>query len=508
MREQEPGRRINWILLGIIAAGIGLRLYCLGHKCFWQDEGVTWYIGRGIIHEDASPFLYYFLLNKFQLLFGGSEFAGRLVSVLSGTLFIPLVYVLAEKLFDKRAALISAFIVSISPYAIAVSQEMRMYSLLGLELIGTFYFFQRILEKSPHEPSGIRWWIGLFIISVMGLYTHLLFAFMFLFFTATFFLLNVRRFPRRLINWALLLLAMGLVYLPELSKVFSRAGVRRHVWVEATFPALLDNVILMFRSLATFVFGFRIEFLQTDLTLPQQSPLNLFILLLGVSLVIGLGIALMITIRQKYFAVDEYRRGIFLMAAFILFNLVLFLFLEVSSTQQLIILYIPFVLLLGLLLARLSSARRIGFLVLICLFAALALWNYYPLPYFPYEEADWREAGEFLAASAAPEDLIFIVGGRNVLYTLLYYCADLSSAMLYLNNKFWEPDPYQVDLPIWRERQPEPYIRDRLAEYARVWYVDLSGGSDFPKKFPSLRPEFIRQFGSLLSLYCLSPASL
>lgn len=507
--DQKSDLRANWILIGIISAGLILRLYNLGHKCFWEDEGVTWFFGQGIIHEDASPGLYFLLLHVFQSFFGGSEFAGRLLSALAGTAFIPLVFLLARRMFDQRTALISAFIVAISPYAISVSQEMRMYALLGVELALALYFFWIIFEKISDENTGVKWWLALFVVSIAGLYTHILFAFVFFFLTIVYLLVALKSSPRRLVHWALLMLIIGMTYIPELINMGERVSVRRHVLVQPTISALMSNVSQIYRSVATFGLGYYYKFLRVALPDLAEHNLDEVLSVLLAGLLIFCIIVAMIITLKRWSSIDErHKSSIRFLGYFVLYNVVLFLIVESTGAQKLMTLYIPIVLLLGLLLTHLNAIWRFCFLALLFISTALALAHYYPLEYFPYEEVDWREAGQFLTAKTASDDMIFFEGGRNGFYTIRYYYSGMTSTMRYINTKHWEPDPYQVDPLEWWARQPEAYIQDQLKHFPNIWYIDLAWKRDFNREFPHLRADSFWDFGQLLRIYLISRASL
>jgi 4-amino-4-deoxy-L-arabinose transferase-like glycosyltransferase len=488
------------MILGITLLGLGFRLLNLGTKCFWQDEGVTFYFARGPIYEDGSPELYFRLLYFFQILFGDSEAAGRLLSVVAGTLFIPLFFLLARRLFGLQAALLSTLIVAISPYAIAVSQEMRMYSLMGLELVIVLYGAWRLLEQ-PVVKSGseFKWYAGVFLAGLAGIYTHVIFAFMLAFLSLAFLFYNLKSSPKKILYWAITMAAMGLAYLPELMRWTERAGSRDHIFVEHTFRAIRASVEVMARSLSMFLFGFYYKVFRDG---PLQFP-KILLVIAALILVIGLVWVGFNALRRRAVTPPERRRAAGFMAAFLLFNFVLFLVLEVSSSRHMITMYVPLIMLLGLLLWQLQSKWRSILLGLLGLFTLLSLVSYYRAPYFLYEQADWRGLGRYLEANAQPDDVVFFEGGRNGLYTILYYAPQVACPLKYMNTKAWPSDPYQIEFQREYLREPATLYAELTRQYRRVWLVSLKGFNNLFTEQTQVVPNLQVEFGPQLDLFAI-----
>lgn len=166
----------NAVLL-IIVLALVLRLISL-NQSLWLDEGTSAILARdntlvSIIKDfapgDFHPPLYYLLLNLWSRVFGHSEVALRGLSVLTGLGTIGLVYLIGEKLFNKKTGYIAALLLAISPLHIYYSQEARMYSLQTLFVAASFYFFVMLLKK---EKPG--YWIGFAIsIALIGMTDYL-----------------------------------------------------------------------------------------------------------------------------------------------------------------------------------------------------------------------------------------------------------------------------------------------------------------------------------------------
>ena len=155
-----PRRRSSPLDLGLLAlvacVGALLRFHALAAKCFWFDEGVSvaiarldWYnFARILWRREANMSLYYLLL-RFWLHLGGSEFFVRSLSVLFAIASIPAIYLLGRRLFDARVGLIAAALLAINAYHVQYSQEARAYSLMVLLcLLSSLYFIQSLTEPS------------------------------------------------------------------------------------------------------------------------------------------------------------------------------------------------------------------------------------------------------------------------------------------------------------------------------------------------------------------------
>jgi mannosyltransferase len=132
-----------WLLAGgilflLTALSVFLRTRYIGGQ-FWMDEALSVGISSHsltsiptVLRHDGSPPLYYLLLHIWMSAFGNTEVATHWMSVLFGTLCIPVGAWAAWSLFGKWAAFIAAVLFSLNPFLTAYSQETRMYTLMAL----------------------------------------------------------------------------------------------------------------------------------------------------------------------------------------------------------------------------------------------------------------------------------------------------------------------------------------------------------------------------------------
>jgi uncharacterized membrane protein len=135
-RRGEPDTTARTALLalaGIVLVGVVLRLAV--PRGIWLDEAISVHQARlslhGLFHtlyySDRQPPFYILVLWATIKVFGHSEFAIRLPSLVAGTLVIPTVFELARELYDRRTGLVAAAFAAVCPLLIWYSQEVRMY---------------------------------------------------------------------------------------------------------------------------------------------------------------------------------------------------------------------------------------------------------------------------------------------------------------------------------------------------------------------------------------------
>ncbi len=178
--------RYRVTLLIIVFLAFFLRLYHLDVQSLWYDEGVTARVSQlGIsalaqwTAEDIQPPLYYLLLGGWLRLFhpwaGNIAYLMRFLSVAFGVLLTPLLAVLARRLWNDCAGLLTAFVTAISPLMVYYSQEARMYAMLIFLVTLAAWWLVMLLENSGRRGLERRRLIYLALYALTGLaamYTH------------------------------------------------------------------------------------------------------------------------------------------------------------------------------------------------------------------------------------------------------------------------------------------------------------------------------------------------
>jgi mannosyltransferase len=131
------GKRLGlWLLVAVLLLAYGLRVYRLGTGSLWYDETVSVHLaGKSlpalVTHTagDIHPPGYYILLHLWTRLAGSGDLAVAYPSLFFGLLLVALAYRVGAQVFGRRAGILAAFLVAISPYNVWYSQQVRMYTL-------------------------------------------------------------------------------------------------------------------------------------------------------------------------------------------------------------------------------------------------------------------------------------------------------------------------------------------------------------------------------------------
>lgn len=143
------------MILGILGLGFILRLISL-NQSLWLDEGINVIAAQkftflGMITQyaiaDFHPPGWFMILWLWGKLFGYSEIAVRLPSVIFGVATIYITYLIGKKLVSKNLGLLAALLIAINPLHIFYSQEARMYALATLAVVINFYLLVKLLKE-------------------------------------------------------------------------------------------------------------------------------------------------------------------------------------------------------------------------------------------------------------------------------------------------------------------------------------------------------------------------
>lgn len=159
----------RWLILAITLLAFGLRVWRLDTTPpGWRDDELinSQVISQHVLDGDWAVYfadasgheaLYHTLNAGMLALFGPTVWGIRFLSVLMGTLTVPLTYLLGRKLFGPTVGLVAAA-------ALALSFWSLMYSRIGLRhvslppsVLAAFYFFWRGLSRKTW-PAQVRAW--------------------------------------------------------------------------------------------------------------------------------------------------------------------------------------------------------------------------------------------------------------------------------------------------------------------------------------------------------------
>jgi hypothetical protein len=164
------------LLVLIVSVAAALRFAGLTFQSYWYDELFSAYYSnpahsvKEVIEltlADVHPPVYQLAMWLSYKIFGYTEWAGRLPSVLAGLATIPVIYLLGRELFTRRVGLYAAALAATSYYLIYFSQEARSYAFLYFLSSLSFLLFMRAL----HRESWAN--VALFVAATVTLvYTH------------------------------------------------------------------------------------------------------------------------------------------------------------------------------------------------------------------------------------------------------------------------------------------------------------------------------------------------
>ncbi|MDH4208533.1 MAG: glycosyltransferase family 39 protein, partial [Anaerolineae bacterium] len=177
--ERFDARLFALLLLSVLmAAGVWLRAVYLGTISLHVDEFISLLAIRGVL-EHGYPLLPSGTLYEQGLLFSYAEAVvmrlfgfeagvGRMLSLILSAATLAVTYYVGSRMLSRRVALLGAALLALSAEAIAWGARIRMYALLQLLVVLTFWF----LWRGGTEPGSARYrWLG--ILCYLGaLFTH------------------------------------------------------------------------------------------------------------------------------------------------------------------------------------------------------------------------------------------------------------------------------------------------------------------------------------------------
>ena len=175
-REMVPRRRRlpRLAMIAILLGGFALRMQRLGVPSMWLDEmgqatpalrGLGAVLDAARRHHGAAPLDY--LLTWLALAVAHDDFVTRLPAALLGTLTIALVYLLATEVFDELEGVLAALLLAVAPLHLRYSQEARFYALFACVAVASTVTLVIALRRSDR-----RGWVVYTLLLIAGLYSH------------------------------------------------------------------------------------------------------------------------------------------------------------------------------------------------------------------------------------------------------------------------------------------------------------------------------------------------
>ncbi len=478
----------SWIpYLIVFAAGLALRLICIGSKSLWVDEAyaaglmdrsITDLIAMSTAGSPHPPLAFLFIKLS-SVIFGNSEAGLRAVSALASALAaIPLMSFISRKI-NLRSAFWAGLIWAVSPFAVSLGQEAWLYGI-------TAFFGFLFIDIADRAWLGDRKAIfALIPIALIGMLIQHLFA---LFIAAGFGLyFTVSRRDRLKFSRFVLLIFLFLVfYSPFCLLLIKQASFR----AERMSRAAMDMAaVLKYRFLIRIptVFarlisgGLIIEAGRQFLTDKKQI---LFWCIFG-----GGQLFLLINLFLRNTLNSRFRNWLLLV-----FVLPFLIFLKEDPTvRHLTILWIP----LAFAIASAVDRWKYSGPVILAI-TAIMLSPYYNISSFPYHRADWRAAVEFVENRIEHGESVLVIGGQSGGLIWDYYSDENITRTV-----FGGKNPYMENLTPPHTGADE-VIDSLLREFDSIWIVKDSwggpGAADFASDHVILRENWISPLMEILQV--------
>lgn len=148
----------NYILTIILMLAAFLRIYGADFQSIAIDEILSMnnsdpkltlkQLYDSVLFWEYLPHLYFYLLRIVFEIFGFTTMVGRLFSAFIGIVGVYAIYLLGKEIFNKRVGLIAALFLSVNYMHIFYSQEIRLYGMLFLFSILSFYRLVIFIKNS------------------------------------------------------------------------------------------------------------------------------------------------------------------------------------------------------------------------------------------------------------------------------------------------------------------------------------------------------------------------
>lgn len=428
-----------FILGGVIGIGIFLRLWEIGAESLrldeaqsiWQAAHTTEFIRFYMLKNVHLP-LHNTLLHFWIILFGSSETTVRIFSAIFGILSLPAFYLLSRQILKKKWALAATAIGAISPFWIWYSREIRMYTLLTLITILSYYFFIKIIRKNE-----LKYYVLYTLVNLAGIFTHYFF-FLVLMAQAVFFfstwkiswnsktIIRKKEIFQKLLAVAAILLIIFSPWVYGFLKTYGSGTLAPELKKPTSF-----NIVLSFFE---FTFGYQPEKVTTALIalwplvvligfifLAKRNPIQPIILLLIIGIILPVFFTFMVSIFYR----------------------------PVYLTRYLIIITPLYYILVAWVLSESKGLFQKVFLTLLAIGLSATFINQYLSRDIAVKE-NYREAAIYISNQTTPRDIIALAP-PYLIYPFQYY---------------YRGPAQLVSLPIWDKRKGAiPEISpERLAE--------------------------------------------
>lgn len=386
----------------ILLFAFAVRLISL-NQSLWFDEAIniTYAQKLGLLEYlsnyltgDFHPPLHFAILWVWTHIFGSSEIAARLPSLLFGVGTVFITFLIGRK-FSKNIGLIAAFLLSVAPLHVYYSQEARPYSLAAFAVALCSYYFLNSFKK----PSNIS--VGLLLSSSMVLYSDYVAYFIFPA-QALYVFLNHRKkifayFKSLLLS--LIIFSPWLLVFPNQIQTGLKTSEQIEGWKKVVGGATFKEPALLW-----------IKTLIGRITFENKL---IYLFLVGISSLLNLFILAKL---KKEIKDSNYFVFWFLLPP--VFAFIFSFFIPVFSYFRFIYILPAFYILLAMGIEKFG--KKLKYLVLIFILLMQCLFSFMYLFDPNYHREDWKVAVEF-TNSVSPQDTVVLFKNSEVPPPFSYY---------------------------------------------------------------------------------------
>jgi 4-amino-4-deoxy-L-arabinose transferase-like glycosyltransferase len=421
------------LLLGTVVLAAILRVLQLDFQPLWWDEGYSVFFATRAFGDmiartaiDIHPPLYYALLQLWIAALGKDVAVLRLLSGVIGVASIPLLYLVAKKLYNARVGVVAAFLLAIAPLSIFYSQEVRMYGMVMFLALASVAAQLKIFEPEiGNRTSNIEIADLLYVVLTAALlYLQYFAAFLIAAQIAVVLYLKFR--ARQEINlraWVVRWLVIGALYLPWVLY----AGPKLYAYVTAKVGIEQYTRLDPFTYFAQHLVAFSVGHVSAWTWLAWGAILFALVVVLGIILS-----ATSQTTANKSHPLEHSTlsasalplTAIYLVIPLTLGFLVNLLYpFHPLRYERLLLFVAPFfwVLVANGIVALFERQRVLGYAAtaLIALACAFALFDFYTVE--RYADEDYRPLIAEMEKYAAENDLVYAVYPWQIGYLETYY---------------------------------------------------------------------------------------
>jgi mannosyltransferase len=449
------------IIMSLVVVGAILRLYQL-NKGFWGDELFSIHL-----HDDLYAFLFtpggdsfrpfFFLIMYLWKFIATTPFEFRIVPFLFGVATIPYFFRLGQLLFKKSEAIISTFLLVVSPFHISFSQELRMYSAEMFFVTASLYYYASFLEN----PKVITLWVSsLFLF--LGIITHihvLLIVPMYVIYP----LWRFREYKHLVRSILLSLGVISIFSLPFLYQAFLTKGNLLSASTIVDIPSSIPKVIAAFSLGYT---GFRLGELNIARAIGiHEITSNLFIICASI---IGFGFSLFFALLSLRERKKEMEYVFLWFVVPILVGFLLAIITNNPTIKEKYLIYASggYYFLIGKgITSAVKRYRALAAIMVIALVGTLgfSLYNYYFDKQNYGREENFEALTEYLRVNAhSGDNVVFYTKGIPKYNPVDYYWSAFQTNPVYL---------LLDTLTVYNQTNVEKLLGKTLAQRERVWLV-------------------------------------